>query len=543
MPSLAYAKCGLDTGTACPSPDVDGDGYTTNGTKLGYDCDDTDWQITPGVWRKVASDYSYCQTNGTWSTGVSTPDASTGSGVDYFIDCDAGSNGGGTHGSPWNIASYVTSQYSGTPSGRIDLNAGDAVWIGGTCTTQIDEDGVGGGVAYLFLIRNRDANSTDKIKILTWPGKARAKFNNTGADLSTIVHIQNSDYVELHGIEVQGGGDYGVHYSDSTGGLIKNAYVHDVDGVADNNNTGITFTQANNTYLTHSLLEDNWDNDSVVTKLNNRNFAAFGGTGNKVLYSSFDFDDAAIIGATGEARQIGYKHGDTVTTSSSAFEAAYNIILDGAMGVETGESGSNIHHNYIEVRATGLSLEDIGGPFYPNNFLAEYNTIKADSCYNFDWDSADSTPTNNIVKKNVCTNNVASYNSEQGTQVHSVYGNDALYTTVSSLSVIDFQQNCYYNAGAAALQFNFFSSDSGANNKGELYSFANWKLADTSGTNNKPIFDDDSFSENPSFDSLNRATSTNCKNFGWMLDAPAEEEELDIRIWGSLHDLLARRFW
>ncbi|OQB01848.1 MAG: hypothetical protein BWY21_02279 [Parcubacteria group bacterium ADurb.Bin216] len=289
-----------------------------------------------------------------------------------------------------------------------------------------------------------------------------------------------------------------------------------MDGVVNNNNSGFASTGVNTSTFSHSLLLNNYDR-SVLTggsTQNVRNAVYFQGTGNKFTRNVVKMTNAEILNAEYGA-SLGYKHGDTVTTVNSTFEASYNIFKGSAWAVETGESGSHVHHNYAEFRDNFFYLQDVGGPYYPVDSLVEYNTAKGPTLIKIEGFSADAVADNNIFKRNVLVSAVGAYNSEGGVVTDSTYGSDAEYDITSLISVYDYQLNCYYNVGAT-LVFNHYNSSSGGQVLGGTYSFAQWRAVDVSGSNHKPAWDDDSFNENPVLNTISKATSTNCTNMGYL---------------------------
>jgi hypothetical protein len=517
LPSIAEAAyCGKDSGLSCPAPDADGDGFTTDGTLAGYDCDDSNWQMYPGVWRFNAGAYSVCQTNGSYSPAITNPTAKSGSGGDYFVDCDAASNGTGTFASPWNTLKYIMTMNGGNrPAGWHSLIAGDAVFVAGTCDESIDaETNNTFGRDYVLYLAGVSGTALNPVKFLAWPGKTRGHFKSLSYK-EKIAEIEGgSTYVELWGLEISGLADYGMNFAESSNIQAHNMYIHDVDGEQTNNNSGAVFSGSSNSTLSHSLLLNNYDRQKLSggVTLNTRNIVMFQGTENTVAFNVVKMTNPEILGAEYGAG-IGYKHGDTTTTVNSTFELHNNVIIGSSWAIETGEAGTHAHHNYAEFREHCFSNDDVGGPFYPVNTLFEYNTCIGPSLVNTNGFSADAVALNNIFRKNILVANVAAYNYDRAVILDTTYGDNALYDIHANTGAFDYSENCYYNTGAGALQFNFFN---GGESKGGTYTFAQWQVADVSGSNNKPAWDDDSFNENPVLNSISNATSLNCLDKGYL---------------------------
>ncbi len=369
--SAAAQYCGRDSLLTCPTLDSDGDGYTTTGVGLGYDCDDNNWQIVPGVWRFNGGQYSFCQSNGTWSTGTAVPVASSGSGQTFFVDCDAVTNGSGTHASPWNTLRMVaTMSGANTPVGWRNLVAGDAVFIAGTCDEEIDHDTNPANDSYNFVISGEIATPANPIKFISWPNRVRGHFKSLVYKSKIVEVLGGSQYIEFWGLELSGLGDYGLSFADSANLTARTMYIHDVDGVITNNNSGMAFTLTTGSNVTHSLFLNNYDR-AVLTggaTQNLRHIVLFQGTGNVVNYNVLKYTNAEILNAEYGAG-IGYKHGSTALTTNSVFSAFNNVVIGSAFMIETGAAGSNIFNNYGEYRDACLSYRDVGGPYYPNNLL------------------------------------------------------------------------------------------------------------------------------------------------------------------------------
>ncbi len=458
--------CGKGSLLTCPAPDADGDGYTTNGTLAGFDCDDTNWHIFPGVWRFSGGLYSQCQTSGSWGTGAAIPDGSTGSGSDYFIDCDAVSNGSGTHASPWNSLAQVSSMTAAVrPVGWVALNDGDQVWISGTCDEELDFDNNPASDASNFYLYGVDGSALNPIRINQWPGRSQAVIDSN-VYKSYIFNIEDSSYIYIDGLRITGLGDYGLSMIVSDFIKSVNIEADHVDGEITNNNAGVAFTGTNNSSLTRSKIHNNYDTTVANSgqTLNLRNVVLFQGTGNDVSYNELFMSDTTALGAgvtpvTAEyGACVGYKHGDTVTTNSSTWNVSNNIIFGCAYAVETGEAGSHVHHNYAEYRDHFFDLRDIGGPYYPQNNLVEYNTAKGPGLIKMRHISADSVPNNNIYRHNVHVANRSAYTSEIGTVSDGTYDDETAYDEAALITAFDYRTNCYWNLEVAPLTFLHFNA-------------------------------------------------------------------------------------
>lgn len=510
--TVANAQCGLGF-AGCGGTDNDGDGVLS-----ANDCDDSasGHQMYPGIWRFNAGQYSQCLNTGLYSAGTAIPLGATGPGQNFFIDCDAGVNGTGSHGSPWNTLRQVSSMTAGNrPIGWRNLIAGDAVWIAGTCDEEIDHDGNPATAQTNFYLNAIPGTLANPVTIRTWPGRARAKIESL-VDKQRIVMIENSSYVDVTGLEVTGTATQGFNIVASNNVNTYNLFAHKVYGSSLNNNiAGVVFNGANNSSINNSDVSNNYA--LVFTQgqtANMRNIVAFQGTGNKVKYSHVYMSEALALTAN-DGACIGYKHPDAATTTSATFQAKGNIVTGCAVAIETSQAGSNLANNYlVPTRTACMTYRAIGGFSYLNNALFENNTCIGLELLAINGNYNDSVVGGNVIRDNVHVANASGYTFEVATINNSTYGDNTIYDQHVVPGAFNYSGNCYFNQGAAPLQFNLFASDS-FGNKGRQYNFTEWKLADTVSPHNKPAYDVTSFNENPILTPSGVATSTNCSSKGW----------------------------
>ena len=522
--STAYGQyCGLASGNACGGVDNDGDGYTTDGSgefSPAIDCDDSDWQMYPGIWRFSGGQYSKCQSTGSYSSGVAQPTEATGSGQDFFVDCDAVTDGDGSFASPWNTTQHFTYFFvSQQPPVYHTPTAGDAFWIKGTCDVGYDYDGVGTGDSSLtgLYLRTSSGTAANKIFFIKWPG-ASVAFDQDGTTMTQGIYIRQTSYIVVSGMEAFASGQSGTCASSSESNHIefRNNNFHNCTGTSGNNIAGLKLTDVDDTYIHHNQFVDNFDVLDPSGQ-NNRNLVFFQGTRNVESYNWNGYTDAAVLNQP-IGQCTGTKHGDS-SGNASVYDSHRNIYFSCATAVGGGMAGMHIYDNFMGVWSKGVTLENLGGPFYPSNLLMEYNTVVGPQLIGIDFTSYYATPTNNVIRRNVIEANVASYGGSNGIVTDTNFGTSADYAVTSDIGVIDYQNNCYWNTGAAALQFTHYAG--GTAPEGGVYSFANWKLVDVVAPNNKPAWDDNSYEEDPLLDTYSRATSANCSDKGWLVGTSA----------------------
>ncbi|MHC4398037.1 MAG: hypothetical protein ACYS1A_20530 [Planctomycetota bacterium] len=149
--------------------------------------------------------------------------------ADYYIDPVSGSDssGDGSLGNPWesfvNIITYYTGSYR--PSGWVDIQAGDTIYLmNGTHNTIVhpgDGGGAGGGGSHIAYFRHEDGTSSNWIYIKAYPGHSPVmdpQYSGKG------INIYQCSYWDVSGIEIKNAYSRGVDLGDSD--YIK---VHDME--------------------------------------------------------------------------------------------------------------------------------------------------------------------------------------------------------------------------------------------------------------------------------------------------------------------------
>lgn len=498
---------------ACPSPDADFDGYYSSGGGYfsGTDCDDSDRFIYPGsisLSGCSAGQYKVCASNGTLSAcrSVDTLHTDVTGGTSTIVISSAvGAStctGAGTVADPKGILCFSNSGLSGysTPS------AGKVYAIlAGTYTTPNWSDA---GTTRQLYLNNKDGTVSNPIYII---GIGFPTITNAGSNPTEVftADISNSDYVRVHGLNLTGNGysSGAIHYFDSPNGLVEGNKVAGLDGIVGSNNVACIKIRgvSASTPVRHNTVGDCYAHADVT------NENSYG-----ILFMDSDYPTAeynVIINATNVGHGLAVKHG-VVGGNPGTF---YGNITAGSYYADIifEQPQMTVSHNYIN--ATGHAGEVIDYRYlgaHPDfdRAVISYNTIVNGPAFNILPD-----PTYNVRSSiasfhhNVVIDDRATayiLGASDGFWRIYEYGSNASYTDVITGGKITSTSNCYYNSAGTPLGFVVYG-DVGAGASGQLYStFAAVQAAG---------WESGSYSENPTLDSYNRATSANCGDKGYLI--------------------------
>lgn len=501
----------------CPEPDKDLDGYTTDGTGLGYDCDDNSMFMPAQPWTRDGCSglqAKKCNT-ATGSYGACT--TPTEGATNYYIDATSGNDANACSFASPCLTFLKFSQYisASPPGGYIDLAAGRTVWVfNGT----LDETYTDGSTVRPSIYTRRSGSSGSPIRI--WaplssnaPSVVVDPAACDGTPYCPAMSFIANNYVDVRGFVIQGGfhegtvdGVEGAGIStDGDNHVFSANWVKNNEGPNGSNPCGISIADSpSNVSVDHNRVNDNYDR-TASKNVNEKQICGYTGTGNSVTYNVV-YNTAAKTDANDAAGCIWWKHGQDSASNTIAYNRMWNC-WDSSIG--TMNSGTWIHHNLIVDSDPIWPFYDWAGSYYVKGNIIEYNTLKNTRAYRIDPDLVSGTPTANTYRYNVVNDNSGSYSGETSFITIHPYGTNANYTTWYTGGLYSINNNCYYNSAATALSFNLYAS---GESSGNTYNWTTWRS--TAG------FDASSFNENPTLDSYHRATSTNCKNWGW-LQAPA----------------------
>jgi hypothetical protein len=492
----------------CEGVDKDRDGFADN-----LDCDDSDRYIYPGISTTCNADCGKgtrtCLSNGNYSPCSCTPLCeASGSGRCYYISSESGSDSNpGTFNAPWktylNIVSYYYSHHQ-RPSGWVSLKPGDVVYfMSGMYRNNYDYN----GARKALFIRDISGTSNNPITLKAYPGQRPVIWplvRQAG------INLQGSSHFRIEGFEVTGAYGAGVLFAGGSNIELRNTWIHDIDGIDNDNIAGLYITGASNLDIHHNLIHDNYDRTNHDTggikTENSRNIVIFGG-GNIRVNHNVIFQTPPITAAkTGGC--ITYKHSATI--AGAVFEVDNNLFRNCAKAsIGSGTYNTKIHRNLL-IDSAPIEVRDFGGTTHNRDITIEYNTIVNGIGLNYHPSTTYGPVGLLTFRNNIVVDNSTSHHNEKAMVVIATYWNDAMYHQVVTNGNLAFSNNCYFNTyGTSSLmRWSLFAAKGG--NYGELgglYSFAQWKDL---GFN----YDVNSVVANPQLSSDYVPQNQACKNMG-----------------------------
>lgn len=529
--------CGRDTNrngsvaALCSGADQDADGYTV----AQGDCDDTRWEIFPGVstaqgcttgqWRTCKADgsgYTACSASTFCPNTADTrlyPDESAG-GNCYYFNPVTGNNttGDGSAGNPWQDLRKISSGFSG----RYTPVAGDKFIVrGGTTSATF------GTTNYLLLENGRDCTASQRCTIICdprdncvgdWTGNATvfSKFNMRG------------NYWNLRGFEITGGAGPGVNVNDGAVDVRTSLnYVHDHDGIASDNLAGIKYDQSAYGRAHHNRVEDICDVEDAEGCLDTNiwDIEIYRGVSTTVEYN-------ILVNNTKQYGCIRSKHADYASVHVFRGNYCSNISLGGLFA----SRNLTVENNLISADQ-GLSYRDPGGTSYFGDAVYRNNTIIIPSTGTAGvaltphrrWDAsgngqaADSAGTlpdgcsgdyfgpvtfsGNLIQSARTT-----LNQDQRLLSIGTYSPDSLRANWTTPGNWSMSGNCFYNTNGLTTLFGEFEANNGdltcagRGVNGGNYTLSTWQAAG---------FDTGSVVANPSLDTNTYLPAANCLSHGY----------------------------
>lgn len=535
-----------------PDRDCDGELSVADG---GNDCDDTDRWIRDGLTTYAAyeaakgvctsSQYRTC-TGGTLSacTSAQLCERST----CYYVDTDSGSDSNGcTWAAPCATFAKLTS------GGSITVGADTAIYLMGSADLTVASartpDGGDGSAFIVFETEAAGTSSATKNIFARYPTSS-AKISVGGAsycdgspsltaDRCTGAKLSHS-YWEVRGFEFSNYQGSGVWSIAGDNVFVHNNYMHDLTGVAANNQSCATFCDGcDNIVLSNNIINDCYDpaktgapgcGDTTCDRQNVCNVTFFGNSQNQnALYNSVGSSTAYGSNWHKLSRGIRWKHGNAPADMTVENLAQGNIIYRSVdRGISTNGAKTSVRGNLlidIAGRAFGLTDEAggdgyfIDGVNFINNTARTIDALTTQSATGYsiaNGETLTSLPISAVyLTNNIIVDQNATCGSTENLMVNVfAYGNDTLYASIITGSKLNVNNNCWYNSNVSGLTdcFNVFGED-GPGTDGELVNFANWQSTygfDVNGYNENPLLSAEQF----------RATSTNCTGKGWEAEWP-----------------------
>lgn len=512
-----------------PGDDADFDGEPT-----ATDCDDHDFQIYSGVITGSgcsAGYYHTCQASGVYTSCINTTfTCHTGSGSTYYIDDATGSNdNAGSFASPWK--SPAAFSYAGGGAGHHNPVAGDCfVFRAGT----YDETYVYNSQDWLVYIRGVNGTVSDPVIVRNYPGES--VILTSSAVSPTAIRLfyieQGNGHIVVDGLTATGGWGGAFTASETNDIEFRNLLIHDIDGWADGNLSGISIGDGSGHLVHHNNIYNVFQKTGTINNYyNNTGLVTFNVANTRAYYNRI-FQNPASSGTDNMTGARLLKHG----YYNNSMEFDHNMIGDTHWSLAMGGRGLNVHHNllknpdYLSVQyANQGGINFIGNSILDNNTIQEIrvptssgititprldyninNSPAADECSS-DYSMEPITITDNIVISALTT-----FNDEKQYVGGATYGQDELYTEFAVPAYLAADRNCYYNANTAGV-FRFFATNntagtcSGYGVNGFSKTFAQWQAWGP---------DANSYEENPLVDADSIATADHCDDKGFLQLSP-----------------------
>lgn len=322
------------------------------------------------------------------------------------------------------------SAYESPPPQWVALKPGDEVhFLAGDYTDAYvysDEE-----IRYqgLFL-RDVHGTAAEPIRLIGHPG-ARLAARAPGRTEMDVMHLWQSSHIEVRGFEIAEGYGNGLSVSECVGIRVHDNWIHDIDGINENNLAGIHVITSSDIDIYDNLLHDNYgrarDGQPPTNPENGRHMVFMDNTGPIHVHHNSLFGsgatDPSVIGVGMTVKHAG----------AGSFEADHNIIVgawDNSIG--TGSSDSYIHHNLI-LDSDAFRVTDFGGDTTLDDIVIAHNTLVSDDSGATRGGGLNYNPTDEYAPIGTLTfaGNLIydrrNYDSEQAVINVHTYGPDRLY--------------------------------------------------------------------------------------------------------------------
>jgi len=462
----------------------------------------------------------------------------------YYIDPIHGhDDNDGSLAAPWrsfrNVISYYSSQYR--PSGWVDLQSGDCLYLmDGTYSEIIypgawkippEEGGGGGHIAYFY---GKHGDRERPFYIKAYPGHHPVfdpQFSGMG------LKIVQSSFWDVSGIEIRNAYQVGFGVTTTIHVKIHDIYIHDTDGVDNNNLAGLSLLDTREVEISGSEFHDNYDRTCADTEgrgtQNSSNIVIFAGEtgGNTTVHDCLIWQS---LPTTHELSGAGLKYKHASRDPNSYFHVFNNVFRNCKyFAMQAGTPNTHFHHNTIIGGDSGISCADGGGPTHQVNQLFEFNTFYGTTGLSLSptilWRNDDfpDDPKNIVFRNNIVYDTSTSYSSERSIVSFGAYMSNELYhILVPELMLSD---NCYFNPNLP-VQFGFAA---GWKYKqgfelGDLYTLSEWQAEygyDINSIEADPMFVD------PEGDDFHLLINTPCSNMGRFANELSDDIQRACTEW------------
>jgi len=313
-------------------------------------------------------------------------------------------------------------------------------------------------------------------KPITIRGMEGARVNNRapdGTEMSSI-NILQSSHIIIQNVAVTSYGS-AIMIADSEHIVVRDSYIHDVDGVAANNLSGVHLVGVNSILIENNLFTDNYDRDNPGNA-NNRHIVVFGGTDVRVLGNTM------VNAEPNSGMAVDFKHLGSLTVDEVGYyQVAYNTIVNAAgTAIGTAAPNSHIHHNLL-IDSGGIRAASLGGTFQLSNINIQYNTIvnnvdRLDSGgLDYFPNEYDGFPLGQLDwSHNLIVDNRQYDHSDKSTITVDRYGSDEFYRRAITGGLLHADGNIYQTRDAA--RFDLYAANGGPfGSLGSVLTFAQWQ--------------------------------------------------------------------
>lgn len=420
----------------------------------------------------------------------------------FFVDAASGSDSNpGTADLPFQSYLPLVSAYGqADPNvGRIELQPGDEVIFR---AGEYDETFQlpGSDVHHGFRIRGIDGTANDPIVLR---GEQGAVFTGAAPNNSEFTKIElfDTSHVIIEGVEVTGLGT-GIQITESSDILVRDTWIHDIDGQASSIIAGLAISQSSDVEATENLIHDNYDRSTA--SFNSFNVEFDENVGYVEFHNNYVFNtDGNVNTGTG----AGVKH-----DGAGLLEVHHNVIQNAAnAGIALDTRLAFVHHN--------LLLDSEALWLVPNESLSaneELHDIRISNNTLIDQTAGDrvggglnfSARVQSSDGKIEFNNNIV-VDLDQQSQAQGIlnlapYGSNEEYQFWIEEGRIEADGNVYFNPNHEA-RFDIYSAV-GRGDLGGLYTFEQWQQLG---------FDQNGSIVDPQLDSTYRATNTEVEQAGW----------------------------
>lgn len=515
---------GIGCDRDCISVDKDKDGYTTDGTQNGLDCDDTNGAIFPGIYIQGtggAGTLKKCLTTGSYSadSNLSAFTCKTGSGIDMWVKPTGVTTGGcGAFGSE---CDYTCFSNTGAACYHAPA-AGDCfIFRTGNYTTTWSA-----GTRQIY-VNGKSGTSTNPILIIAAPGESTAPVivGQGTAPVEVIpVQLDGSSYWKLQGVTIQGSTGFsnsGIYINTGGNFEVVGTKIFNIDGCRANNVACIKTNGGFGVNLHNNLLFDCYDHDTsyalagchVGSQENSRLVVTFQGS-TDADWSVGYFTPAVSTTATGQC--FNNKHGDPTGPFRARGNTLWNCNV-GALGFDS--ANSIISNNVVSDSDFATELRDFGGgagQTYFQNELVSNNTFINTQGNQYIPSQSSQSITDVLYSGNVAIDARITSHPSDGTEGDiriDNYGSGGrgaatTYADVITAAKLHFDHNCYYESGGQTPFFDLFG-DAGLPGSAKYSSCASWFAAPALNSNETA-----SVCSNPSLDYKQVSAVTGCTR-GW----------------------------